>query len=217
MQNLQIKSWKIKNISIISDIEILLTIWKMTKRENDLKEKLEENEIMEEAEANIEDLESEQEGIDEGETEEETVDEDPKVSQLQEALLKSQADYENFKRRTSRDKDEMVFFIKSKIINPILSRVDDIERIIKNTPDEEKNTPIFEAVIALEKSLKKDLTDMWVSKFESLWEEVNPNKHDVMTQVPWKEEWIICDEFETWYMLDEKVLRVAKVVVWAWK
>jgi len=82
------------------------------------------------------------------------------VEQLKEALLKSQADYENFKRRTSRDKDEMVFFIKSKIINPILKRVDDIERMIKNTPEEQQASAQFEAIVALDKGLKKDLTDM---------------------------------------------------------
>jgi len=109
----------------------------------------------------------------------------------------------------------MVFFIKSKIINPILKRIDDIERIIKNTPEEEKETPIFKAVLALELGLKKDLSDMWVKEFISLWEEVDPNRHDVMTQVPWKPENIICDEFEKGYELDWKVLRIAKVVVGA--
>jgi len=172
---------------------------------------------MEEMEAEIEDLKNEEWEIDEELVEEAQWEENPQVTQLKEALLKSQADYENFKRRTSRDKDEMVFFIKSKIINPILKRVDDLERMIKNTPEDQATWAQFEAIIALEKTLKKDLKDMWVSEFISLWEEVDPNKHDVMTQVPGKEEGIICDEFEKWYLLDEKVLRVAKVVVWSWE
>jgi molecular chaperone GrpE (heat shock protein) len=54
---------------------------------------------------------------------------------------------------------------------------------------------------------------MGVSAFSSLGEEVDPHMHDVMTQVPGQAEWIIFDEFEKWYMLDNKVLRVAKVVV----
>ena len=184
----------------------------MTKNENDMKDKIEENEIMDEMEAEIEELKNEEGEIDEELLEEAIADENPQVTQLKEALLKSQADYENFKRRTTRDKDEMVFFIKSKIINPILKRLDDIERIIKNTPEEEQEAAAFQAILVLEKALKKDLEDMWVKDFVSLWEEVDPNKHDVMTQVPW-EEWKIMDEFEKWYTLDEKVLRVAKVVV----
>ena len=186
----------------------------MTKKENDMKNNIEAEEIMEEAQDEIENLTDNEWEIDEVEIENAKW-EDPVFENLKDALAKSQADYENFKRRTSRDKDEMVFFIKSKILNPILKRVDDIERIIKNTPEEEKETPIFTAILALEKSLRKDLSDMWVKEFVSLWKEVDPNKHDVMTQVPGKPENIICDEFEKGYKLDDKVLRIAKVVVWA--
>jgi molecular chaperone GrpE len=184
----------------------------MTKNEKD---EIEESEIMEEIQDEIEDLKNEEWEIDEEKVQEATWNDNSEVSGLKEALLKSQADYENFKRRTSRDKDEMLFFIKSKIINPILKRLDDIERIIKNTPEEEKETPIFKATLALDLWLKKDLWDMWVKEFISLWEEVDPNKHDVMTQIPGKPENIICDEFEKGYELDGKVLRIAKVVVGA--
>jgi len=189
----------------------------MTKNSNDRKEAIEEKEIMEQAEEELERIEDEKWEIDEEKLEKARWDKAPLFQELKAALAKSQADYENFKKRTARDKDEMVFFIKSKIINPILKRVDDIERIIKNTPDNEKETTIFKAIESLEKALKKDLSDMWVVEFKSIWEEVDPNKHDVMTQVPGKKENIICDEFEKWYSLDWKVLRVAKVIVWAWE
>jgi len=179
------------------------------------KEFLEEQEIEEQVENEVEELEDENGEISEEKLEQAQWEENPQIAKLKEALAKSQADYENFKKRTARDKDEMVFFIKSKIINPILKRVDDIERIIKNTPEKEKNTTIFEGVLALEKALKKDLADMWVKAFDSIGQEIDPNKHDVMTQVPWKKENIICDEFEKGYTLDWKVLRVAKVIVGA--
>ena len=166
-------------------------------------------------EEEIEELKNDEWDIDEVLVEETQWEENSQIIQMKEALLKSQADYENFKRRTARDKDEMVFFIKSKIINPVLKRVDDVERIIKNTPEIEHESAMYTAILALEKTLKKDLEDMWVHSFISIWEELNPEKHDVMTQVPWKKENIICDEFETGYHLDDKVLRVAKVVVWS--
>jgi len=56
---------------------------------------------------------------------------------------------------------------------------------------------------------------MWVKPFTSKWEKVDPEKHDVMTTVPWQKEWVIFDEFEKWFMLNDRVLRHAKVVVWA--
>jgi molecular chaperone GrpE len=71
---------------------------------------------------------------------------------------------------------------------------------------------VYEWVITLQKQLLKDLNKLWVHTFNSKWENVDPDKHEVMTQVP-GEEWKIIDEFEKWYMLGERVLRVAKVVV----
>ena len=63
--------------------------------------------------------------------------------------------------------------------------------------------------------LVKDLNSMWVKAFNSKWDQVDPEKHDVMTTVPWQKEWVIFDEFEKWFMLNDRVLRHAKVVVWA--
>jgi molecular chaperone GrpE (heat shock protein) len=65
----------------------------------------------------------------------------------------------------------------------------------------------------MERSFKKDLENAKVKSFDSIWEDVDPNKHDVMTKIPWKD-WVIVDEFEKWYELEWRVLRVAKVVVW---
>ena len=67
------------------------------------------------------------------------------------------------------------------------------------------------------KSLKRDLEALWVQSFESIGQEVNPDLHEVMTQIPSETPWVIVDEFEKGYMLGERVLRVAKVIVWAEK
>lgn len=183
-------------------------------QKDDLKEKDLEQEIMEE----IAEIEEEKpvEEVTEESVEKNNLNKESEVDKLKEALLRQQADYENFKRRTERDKQDMVFFLKSKILKPILSRVDDLERILKNTPEEMRVSSLFEWVISLEKALKKDLQSMWVKEFVSIWEEIDPNKHEIMTQIPWKEGFVI-DEFEKWYMLDEKILRVAKVVSWSWE
>lgn len=138
------------------------------------------------------------------------------VDKLKDLLARNQADFENFKKRTQRDKDDMIFFLKSDILKKILPRIDDMERIINNTPEELKEGWLYEWILAMEKALKKDLVWLWVEDFISLWWEVDPNKHDVMTKAPGKED-IIIDEFEKWYLLNNRVLRHAKVVVWAWE
>lgn len=135
------------------------------------------------------------------------------VAKLKDALSRSQADFDNFKKRTERDRVEMMFFLKADILKKILPRIDDLERILKNTPEDMRSGALYEWLVALEKSLKKDLVALWVTPFESLGQPVDPNKHEVMTQVPWEQIWLIVDEFEKGYMLNDKVLRVAKVVV----
>jgi molecular chaperone GrpE len=138
--------------------------------------------------------------------------EDTQLWKLKDALTRTQADYENFKKRTDRDKADMVSFLKIDILKKILPRVDDMERMILGTPEDLRQWALYDGIIVLQKSLLKDLKSFWVESFVSKWESVNPDIHEVMTQIPGAEG-IIVDEFEKWYMLGEKVLRVAKVVV----
>jgi len=61
---------------------------------------------------------------------------DIEFQKLKDLLSRTQADFDNFKKRTERDKEDMIFFLKSDIFKKILPRLDDIERIIKNTPED---------------------------------------------------------------------------------
>ena len=176
------------------------------------KDDIQNEDILEEIQDEIHDIENEEWSIDEDKLDDAIHPGDSdEVGKLKDALARTTADLENFKKRTDRDRADMIFFLKSDILNKILPRVDDIERMIKNTPEDMQQGALFEGLQALEKSLKKDLTSLWVEAFVSIWESVDPEKHDVMTQAP-GEEGMIIDEFETGYMLGERVLRHAKVV-----
>jgi len=166
------------------------------------KENLEEQEIIEEAQEELEEIVDENWEIDEEKL-------------YKEKYIKLQADFENFKARVEREKSDMIFFLKQDILLKVLPRLDDLERMIKNTPKEERKWALYEGLVTLEKKLKSDLEKMWVKPFKSCWKEVDPEKHEVMTTVPGKKENIICDEFEKGYELDWRILRHAKVVVWA--
>jgi len=150
-----------------------------------------------------------------GEENKNILQESDEIAKLKEVLARTQADYQNFKMRSERDREDMIFFLKYDIFKKILPRIDDLERMIKNTPEEQKNGALYEWVLVLEKSLKRDLEALWVQQYDSLWKEVNPDLHEVMTQIPSETPWVIVDEFEKGYMLGERVLRVAKVIVGA--
>ncbi len=138
--------------------------------------------------------------------------ENGEIARLKELLARTQADYENFTKRTERDKSDMLGFLRADILKKIVPRLDDLERMISGTPEDMRTGVLYDGVLALQKSLLKDLEKMGVQSFTSKGNTVNPELHEVMTQVPGKEG-IIIDEFEKGYMLGDKVLRVAKVVV----
>lgn len=184
----------------------------MTKEEKNIQE---EKDIIEEMQDEIEEIENEN-----GEIDEEKLEEAQKPTEEIEIdensmLAKVMADFDNFKKRTERDKQDMIFFLKQDILKKILPRLDDLDRMIKNTPEDLRENALYEGIVSMQSKLVSDLEKMWVSAFVSIWEEVNPDMHDVMTTVPWQTPWVIFDEFEKWYKLWDKVLRHAKVVVWS--
>lgn len=133
------------------------------------------------------------------------------VIRLQESLARSQADYQNLLMRVERDKSEMAFFLASKLILPLLSQVDNLERAVKLKEWVEWDT-FVDGVRSVLGGFVKYLESQWVTGFDSLWHEVDPDRHDVMTEMS-GEAWKIIQEFERGYLLKERVLRHAKVVV----
>jgi len=139
--------------------------------------------------------------------------ENDEVARLTAQLTRTQADYQNFKMRSERDKEQMLFFLKEGIFKKILPRIDDLERILKNTPETERTGSVYEWVVALHKTLLRDLSALGVEPYESVGQEMDVAFHEVMTQIPSETPGKIVEEFEKWYLLGDKVLRVAKVIV----
>jgi len=104
----------------------------------ELREEELENEAMEDA-----DIFEEQEEIIE-EQQEEILSENEEINRLKDLLARQQADNENFKKRVERDKQDMLFFLKSDIFKKILPRVDDMERILTNTPKDLQDNALFD-------------------------------------------------------------------------
>lgn len=135
------------------------------------------------------------------------------ISILKDSLARAQADYHNLVKRVERDKADMWSYITANVVVRLLSFVDNLERLISATPEDQKQTPLFEGIKSTHSAVIKTLETMWVKSFDSLLQEVDTDLHEVMSQLPGKE-WIIIQEFEKWYKLHDKVIRHAKVIVW---
>lgn len=133
------------------------------------------------------------------------------VTRLKDALARSQADYQNFVMRTERDKADMLHFLSAKMLMPLLTQVDNLERAVKLKAWTEGDT-FVDGVRSVLSSMEKYLESQGVVAFTSVGAEVDPDRHDVMTEWP-GETGKIVTEFEKGYMLRDRVLRHAKVVV----
>jgi molecular chaperone GrpE (heat shock protein) len=120
-------------LTIISTQKLFFNLKYMTDKSqrDEILEKDEQAQVIEEQEEVIE------------EEQEEIKDESKEITRLKELFARHQADCDNFKKRMERDKQDMIFFLKSDILVKILPRMDDLERMIANTPEDLQNNALF--------------------------------------------------------------------------
>lgn len=136
---------------------------------------------------------------------------DDEIARLRDALARSQADYQNLLMRVERDKADMAYYLSSKILTPLLTQIDTLERAVK-LKDGVEGDSFVDGVRALQGNIVRYLESQGVRAFDSIGSEVDPDRHDVMTEMP-GEAGKVVQEFEKGYTLGDRVLRHAKVVV----
>lgn len=137
--------------------------------------------------------------------------ENNEIATLRDQLARAQADYQNLKMRGERDRADMVHFLTEKLLSPLLTQIDNLDRAVK-IKDGVTDDTFVDGVRAVQSGLQKYLENQGVKAFDSVGQEVDPDKHEVLSQAPGKEGTIVT-EFEKGYMLGDRVLRHAKVIV----
>ena len=133
------------------------------------------------------------------------------IAELTDTLQRTQAEFENFKKRVDKDKAEFVKFAKAVIIQKILPTLDTFEIALKNTSDKEKFVKGIEMVYAQLFSL---LESEGLKKIESAGKQFDHYLHEVMLKEKSdKEDGIVLGELQKGYMLNDKVLRHSKVKI----
>jgi molecular chaperone GrpE len=133
------------------------------------------------------------------------------IAQLQASLARSQADYANLLMRVERDKADMAFFLSAKMLAPLLTQIDNLERAVALKTGIEWDA-FVDGIRSVLAGFTKFLESQGVTVFVSVGQEVDPDRHDVMTEMPGVAG-VIVQEFERGYMLRDRVLRHAKVIV----
>ena len=135
---------------------------------------------------------------------------------LKDQLLRKQADFENFRKRVARDKEEMARFSNSMLLLDIIQIIDDFERAIKSS-EESKDFEAFHSGIELiEKQFTSMLERKWgLCRFDSKGERFNPERHQAIAteESPEHDHPTVAEDYQKGYLLHERVLRPAKVKV----
>jgi len=133
-------------------------------------------------------------------------------AELQDRLMRRQAEFDNFRKRSEREKAEMIDFGKMEAIQAVLPIVDDFERALKiETADKEYSRGMLLIHQRLEDALKK----LGLSPLETVGKKFDPNLHHAVDkfQTDEHEEDTILDEYQKGYNFRDRLLRPAMVKV----
>ena len=140
---------------------------------------------------------------------------DEKIEELTDRLTRQMAEFDNFRKRTDKEKSQMYEIGAKDIIEKILPVVDNFERGIAAVPEEEKSNPFAEGMEKIYKQLMTTLEEIGVKPIEAVGQEFDPDFHNAVMHVEDEEvgENIIAEEFQKGYLYRDSVVRHSMVKV----
>ncbi len=186
--------------------------------ENNLPEDQDLNELQEE------NLTSEAEGQIETENIEETKDGDlseedklkAEIAEWQNKHLRLYAEFDNFKRRTSKERLELLQIAGKDVIVDLLPVLDDFERAQKSMETATDIEAVKEGVKLVHQKLKNTLANKGLKEMEAQGKDFDADVHEGITNIPAPTSDLkgkVIDELEKGYYLNDKVIRFAKVII----
>lgn len=140
------------------------------------------------------------------------------IAELKDKYLRLYADFENFRRRTAKEKLEMISGASADTVKLILPIVDDFERAKVSFDSSTEIEALKEGVDLIYTKLYKALESKGLKAMESKGAEFDAEIHESIAQFPAPSEDLkgkVIDEIEKGYYLNDKVIRYAKVIVGA--
>lgn len=156
-----------------------------------------------------------------GETEEASVKEEKKtkeqekIEELEDRVKRQLAEFENFRKRTDKEKEQMFETGAKSVLEKILPVVDNFERGLSNIKPEEEGDPHVEGMRMIYKQLMGELEKLEVRPIEAVGCEFNPDFHNAIMQVASDEyeSGFVAQELQKGYMYRDSVLRHSMVAV----
>lgn len=200
--------------------ELLKKKKKNQMEENQNTENIDQKEILDENESGAEDLINETEAKDAETKPEATLTEEEKLkaeaSDWQNKYLRLYAEFDNFKRRTSKERLELLQMAGKDVISDLLPVLDDFERAQKSVETATDIEAVAEGIKLVHHKLKNILAQKGLKEMKSVGAEFDADIHEGITNIPAPSEDMkgkVLDELEKGYYLHDKVIRFAKVII----
>lgn len=140
---------------------------------------------------------------------------DEKIEELTDKLTRQMAEFDNFRKRTDKEKSQMYEVGAKDIIEKILPVVDNFERGLDAVKEEEKDDPFVQGMEKVYKHLMTTLEEIEVKPIEAVGKEFDPNLHNAVMHVEDENfgENIVAEEFQKGYTYRDSIVRHSMVKV----
>lgn len=152
----------------------------------------------------------------------------PELSELDKAVadaaewkdkyVRLYAEFDNYKRRTSKERIDLLKTANEDLMSSLIPVMDDFDRALKNIPATEETKVLREGVELIHNKFNKTLTQKGLTPMNAQGQVFDTELHEAITQIPAPTADLkgkVVDEVEKGYLLGEKVIRYAKVVIGA--
>ena len=138
-----------------------------------------------------------------------------KVDELNDKVMRQMAEFENFRKRTEKEKAQMFEQGQSNVLSKLLPVIDNFERGLAAVPEAEKDGAFADGMNKIYKQLMKEVEDLGVTPIEAVGKEFDPNLHNAVMQVESEEyeSGVVAQELQKGYMFHDNVLRHSMVAV----
>lgn len=137
------------------------------------------------------------------------------VAKLKDQVVRQMAEFDNYRKRTDKEKESMFSMGEKSVIEKMLPVVDNFERALATVPEEEKEEPFAKGVDMIYQQLVKQLTDLGVKPIEAEGKEFDPNYHNAVMQVDSDtlESGTVAKDLQKGYTFHDQVIRHSMVSV----
>lgn len=139
-----------------------------------------------------------------------------RIAEMNDKFLRMYAEFENYRKRTSKERLDLIKTASADVITSMLPVLDDFERAINAFPDDENIKSLKDGLVLIYEKYKAVLTKLGLEEIKAMGEEFNTDIHEAIANVPAQTEeqkGKIIDVTEKGYYLNGVVIRFAKVVV----